>query len=263
MPMGALQSSHALSSLSSIALEDALNHASLADHCVQLYPYGAYVHLSDSSTFSVVAPDSVAGCSALLGGIPPRHYNPGRFRYEPFFKAMYGSTEEEVRKHLVPVVWMPRVFARYGQTPDTLFVTTVNNVHKRFQALSDELELLSPQYYPYLAKPAGTFAWRTIAGTERLSTHSFGMTLDLNLQYTDYWFWNRHKTATFIPYRNRIPAAIVHVFEKHGFIWGGRWYHYDTMHFEYRPELLLCSGCQILSPKSPKTPSKQSSLHDN
>ncbi len=31
---------------------------------------------------------------------------------------------------------------------------------------------------------------------------------------------------------------IVRIFEKHGFIWGGRWYHYDTMHFEYRPELV-------------------------
>ncbi|MEJ2663631.1 MAG: M15 family metallopeptidase, partial [Spirochaetia bacterium] len=28
-------------------------------------------------------------------------------------------------------------------------------------------------------------------------------------------------------------------FEKYGFIWGGKWYHYDTMHFEYRPELLV------------------------
>ena len=28
-------------------------------------------------------------------------------------------------------------------------------------------------------------------------------------------------------------------FETHGFIWGGKWYHYDTMHFEYRPELLM------------------------
>ena len=27
------------------------------------------------------------------------------------------------------------------------------------------------------------------------------------------------------------------IFEKYGFVWGGRWYHYDTMHFEYRPEL--------------------------
>ena len=24
----------------------------------------------------------------------------------------------------------------------------------------------------------------------------------------------------------------------HGFIWGGKWYHYDTMHFEFRPELV-------------------------
>ena len=30
----------------------------------------------------------------------------------------------------------------------------------------------------------------------------------------------------------------VRVFEKHWFIRGGRWHHYDTMHFEYRPELL-------------------------
>ncbi|WP_372236783.1 M15 family metallopeptidase [Campylobacter pinnipediorum] len=30
---------------------------------------------------------------------------------------------------------------------------------------------------------------------------------------------------------------MVDVFEKNGFIWGGRWKHFDTMHFEYRPEL--------------------------
>jgi hypothetical protein len=35
--------------------------------------------------------------------------------------------------------------------------------------------------------------------------------------------------------------AIVRVFERHGFIWGGRWRHYDTMHFEYRPELIGCT----------------------
>jgi hypothetical protein len=40
-------------------------------------------------------------------------------------------------------------------------------------------------------------------------------------------------------YKNQIPLEIVKIFEKYGFIWGGRWYHYDTMHFEYRPELLL------------------------
>ena len=41
-----------------------------------------------------------------------------------------------------------------------------------------------------------------------------------------------------LAYRNRMPKEIVDIFERHGFIWGGKWYHYDTMHFEYRPELL-------------------------
>jgi hypothetical protein len=45
-------------------------------------------------------------------------------------------------------------------------------------------------------------------------------------------------SARLVPYRNRIPHRIVEIFERHGFIWGGKWYHYDTMHFEYRPELL-------------------------
>ena len=35
------------------------------------------------------------------------------------------------------------------------------------------------------------------------------------------------------------PIHIVEIFEQYGFIWGGKWYHYDTMHFEYRPELLV------------------------
>jgi hypothetical protein len=35
-----------------------------------------------------------------------------------------------------------------------------------------------------------------------------------------------------------MPQEVVAIFEKRGFIWGGKWYHFDTMHFEYRPELL-------------------------
>ena len=35
-----------------------------------------------------------------------------------------------------------------------------------------------------------------------------------------------------------MPLELVAAFERHGFVWGGKWWHYDTMHFEYRPELL-------------------------
>jgi len=41
-----------------------------------------------------------------------------------------------------------------------------------------------------------------------------------------------------------MPQAIVDIFERYGFIWDGKWYHYDTMRFEYRPELLAASRGQ-------------------
>ena len=34
------------------------------------------------------------------------------------------------------------------------------------------------------------------------------------------------------------PEAVIKSFEKQGFVWGGTWDEYDTMHFEYRPELI-------------------------
>jgi hypothetical protein len=75
-----------------------------------------------------------------------------------------------------------------------------------------------------------------ISGTRRLSAHSFGIAIDINTAYSNYWKWDRVSKGK-IRYTNTIPREIVDVFEKHGFIWGGRWYHYDTMHFEYRPEI--------------------------
>jgi hypothetical protein len=32
--------------------------------------------------------------------------------------------------------------------------------------------------------------------------------------------------------------AALETFERRGFIWGGKWWHFDTMHFEYRPEII-------------------------
>ena len=80
-----------------------------------------------------------------------------------------------------------------------------------------------------------------VAGSSRQSAHSWGVAIDLNTRFSDYWQWEGHREfAPGIPYRNRIPQAVVWAFEQQGFVWGGRWYHHDTMHFEYRPEL---SGC--------------------
>ena len=87
---------------------------------------------------------------------------------------------------------------------------------------------------------AGVYSCRPVKDTGRLSMHSYAAAIDLNVTRSDYWLWQKKSGA--IPYRNRMPQEIVDIFERHGFIWGGKWYHYDTMHFEYRPELLGMSG---------------------
>jgi hypothetical protein len=46
-----------------------------------------------------------------------------------------------------------------------------------------------------------------------------------------------------VPHEKRLepPGVVVGIFEENGFLWGGKWPWYDTMHFEYRPEILLLS----------------------
>ena len=89
----------------------------------------------------------------------------------------------------------------------------------------------------YLVPAAGTYNCRKIAGSSARSMHAYGAAIDINTGFADYWRWVS-SDRTQPRWRNRVPIRIVRIFEKQGFIWGGYWYHFDTMHFEYRPELL-------------------------
>ena len=166
----------------------------------------------------------------------PKNYNPGVVRYEPFFFKMYGQTRDEVVSNLTKIVWLPE------NEDSNLKITTVNNVHKKLQEISDQLDTLT-HLHKYLKTPGGTFNWRVILNTNNVSMHSFGIAIDINVSFSNYWRWDNPNVSAFegldIPYKNKIPLEIVKIFEKHGFVWGGKWYHYDTMHFEYRPELLV------------------------
>lgn len=163
-----------------------------------------------------------------------KNYDPGRIRYEPFFKKMYGSTKAEVEAKLDTVFWLPSVANR------ALLFSRVNGAADSLQKVSLELDRL-PALHPFLYPLAGTYNWRRIAGTDRLSAHSFGICIDINVPRSHYWRWDRAKrdSSLSLSYHNDIPMEIVRIFEKYGFIWGGKWYHYDTMHFEFRPELII------------------------
>ncbi|HRI85829.1 MAG TPA: M15 family metallopeptidase [Ignavibacteria bacterium] len=154
---------------------------------------------------------------------PPENFEPGRIRYEPFFLKMYGNNSNEVRNNLVNIKWADGSVISFSR---------INGAADSLEKVAEELSQLPDEFQKYLKNIGGTFVWRNIAGTDRLSNHSFGTAIDINTKYSDYWKWNNNVT-----YINRIPVEIAEVFEKYGFIWGGKWYHYDTMHFEFRPEL--------------------------
>jgi peptidoglycan L-alanyl-D-glutamate endopeptidase CwlK len=165
--------------------------------------------------------------------------DPGRVRYDPFFKKMYGNSSEAVRSSLTRIPWP-------GRKPGTAIeITRVNGVDQHLSKVAQKLAALPQEYHRFFDNPAGGFYWRPIAGTNRLSAHSFGIAIDINVDMSDYWRnevpgssgeppdWQQRRA------RNRIPRAVVEAFENHNFIWGGKWFHYDTMHFEYRPEMLM------------------------
>jgi D-alanyl-D-alanine carboxypeptidase len=157
--------------------------------------------------------------------------DPGRFRNAAFFRKMYGDCRTgEVLPHLVSLKWLPRTWGH------SISITSINGVDNHLAAVSAEIDAL-PQKIKRAAYPvAGTYNCRPVADTGEMSPHAYGIAIDLNLAFSDYWYW-RSQDGT-VAYRNRMPEEIVTIFEKHGFIWGGKWYHFDTMHFEFRPEVL-------------------------
>lgn len=156
--------------------------------------------------------------------------DPGRIRNDVLFKAAYGASAAAVQAKLVTVSFVGQDVKFH-----TRAATALANVSTRLQALI----ATTPSLSAYVTGPlGGTFEWRPIANTTRMSVHSYGAAIDIVVAKSAYWEWDKaaSPTGTFT-WKNQIPQAIVDAFEAEGFAWGGRWYHYDTMHFEYRPEL--------------------------
>jgi hypothetical protein len=100
---------------------------------------------------------------------------------------------------------------------------------------------------------AACWNWRTIADTQTRSYHAYGVAIDILPKQLGgketYWLWTaRNKPEWWnIPYSERLhpPAPVIKAFESQGFIWGGKWLFFDTMHFEYRPEIFILGGMRV------------------
>jgi hypothetical protein len=189
------------------SFEEKLEHPDLEDMLSQVYPAGE---------FKEYKPD----------------YDPGRFRVTAFFNSVYGGAYQQVQANLTTANFCGQQVqfnARNGAA------AALGRVGENLAALIRG----KPELRKYLFPLGGSVNWRTIAGTKRPSPHSWGIAIDLNAQYGGYWRWQKSPTGAFIlNLRRSYPGEIVKIFEAQGFIWGGKWSHYDLMHFEYRPELL-------------------------
>ena len=153
--------------------------------------------------------------------------DPGRFLNEPLLKKLYGGNRSEVEKNLVVVDWLP------GHGGKKLLFSKNENAAAQLQKVSNELDKLPDDFIKRLTAIEHTYYYdRSIAAADRSIPHSYGIAIDFASSTSNYWLLDKEYR-----YHNEIPQKIVEIFEKYGFVWGGRWYHYDTMHFEYRPEM--------------------------
>jgi hypothetical protein len=140
----------------------------------------------------------------------PKDFDPGRCRIEALFMTLYGDSESAVAKNCVAVEFCG----------NSVKFNARCRAAEALRAVSADLTALLAQkteLRSYVNKLAGTFNWRKIAGTERLSNHSFATAIDLNANKAAYWRWQSPtQLETFS--RKNWPTEIIENFERHGFI---------------------------------------------
>lgn len=163
-----------------------------------------------------------------VSGLMSKDFDPGRIRVYNLLGEVYGKSSAQIQGNLRGVGYGNLQFNGKNKAADSL-----KDAMKELVQLSKQRRDISSCLYPI----NGTFNYRCIAGTNRLSPHAYGIAIDLAIDSRDYWKWATPKQG-----EQRIQSYskdLVKVFEEHNFIWGGKWSHFDILHFEYRPEIIL------------------------
>ena len=202
------------------------NFASFAPHIFYYYPSSP----RSPDTFS---PECI---EAIRSRANPRNRRAHRNFSHALHGVLYGGfTRAEVGRMLERIV-----FLGHRVTVHRMIVEPLRNVEAEIRKWEG-----GEAFIASLESVCG-YNWRPIAGTPRISYHSWGLAIDILPRRPGgraiYWQWERHRNRNWmlIPLENRWnpPLPVIEAFERQGFIWGGKWLLFDNMHFEYRPELI-------------------------
>lgn len=156
--------------------------------------------------------------------------DPGRYRVYGLFSEVYGSSRKEIESKLVS---LKSGYSNYRFNGSNGAADSLNAAMKELIPLARQNPSINNCIYP----SSGTYNYRLISGTNQLSPHSYGIAIDLAVNKKDYWKWSSRADGS--KRLSNYPNEIAEVFESHNFIWGGKWGHFDIMHYEYRPEIIL------------------------
>jgi D-alanyl-D-alanine carboxypeptidase-like protein len=155
-------------------------------------------------------------------------------------EVLWGRTEDQIRGHARSTTFLGRrmflndvVIQALGEVERDILSIASDD-----RAVASWIDDLDITY---------SFINRGIAGTSTRSQHAWGLAVDLVPSSYEgrqvYWRWSRawnRRGWSRIPLEQRWspPETVVEIFERHGFVWGGKWAHFDNIHFEYRPDIL-------------------------
>lgn len=165
--------------------------------------------------FSITALDIVAQEGLDLGTfqnvIPVGAYRDaiGVFRYRPIGGGRIAPDPAWVRTHIVT-----------EQVPILGSVTCNKFMMPQLKAALGEVVKRGLAKEIHANEYAGCYYPRFIAGSTKLSNHSFGLALDFNVP------GNQRGTV------GQMNREVVSIFKFWGFAWGGDWAYTDPMHFE-------------------------------
>lgn len=233
-------------------------HVSEADFVLQLGGNAVEVSCTDGVArgfYDRVKNMDIASILSIpypIGAAPlPYDDDPGRLRNEDLLKAVYGENKSAVARNLRRLKFLGNnvEFNRQNGAANALAAvgTEIEGLFSSDPEFAREMKAWT-KGKGFRSISRGTFNWRLIAGTKQLSVHSFAVAIDLAPMASglpEYWRWSSNlanvpeeRVPNFkMPAKiSTFPQKLVDTFERHGFIWGNKWRHFDSMHFEYRPE---------------------------